>query len=482
MKSKYMRMVCGILAVVMATGTLSACGKQETETVVNIEPMEIEEVDTYSLDVIGGSDVMPILGYYSPLTSWNSSEGNAPRDIMTEEYYEAIAECGINIITTYPRSWQDAPNTILKSMDLAEKYGIGVIVHDTALNGSAVRGTENPLTVDQAVEQLSNYMTHPAFAGVFLYDEPRTMYYQYGGDLLHNLDAYAGIAKILNDEMGVFTYQNLNGIGDSSQKENFEKYLTEYCETQYPNYILFDKYLFDMEIRGKEYGWLYNLASFREYGEKYNIPWWTYIQCGSQWNDTQSYKESITPYYPDEGEFDWSVNMALAFGAKGIAYFALFQPYFFAYGTEQGDYDFQRNCIFGAWGNKNQWYYYAKDINEHIRVIDEVLMNAVSKGVLATGKEAKELCRDTRDTLMEGKAWRELKDVSGDAVIGCFNYQGKTALYVTNASFDYAQKIKLSFVSEYNVKVVQGAETDYVKGNCLTLDMPAGDGVLLVFE
>ena len=33
-------------------------------------------------------------------------------------------------------------------------------------------------------------------------------------------------------------------------------------------------------------------------------------------------------------------------------------------------------------GNKNQWYYYAQNINKHIAAIDEVLMKSVHKGIV----------------------------------------------------------------------------------------------------
>lgn len=479
MKNKCVKVFGSIFMMFLMLGALSGCTKHE---VVKIEPMEIEEVDTYSVDVIGGKDVMPIMGFYTPLTSTHSSDGNAGRDFLTDEFFQDLEDAGINIIISNPRTWQNAQALTLKTMDFAAEHGIGVVVSDTVIDTAARRKEgDKTFTAEEALLTMSEYMTHPGFAGIYMYDEPATSYYP-GNVGIPTMDAFSDIAKVLNKELGVMTYQNLCGIGTSKRKETFEQYLTEYCETQSPNYIMFDKYPFEKEIRGKEYGYLYNLATFREYGQKYNIPWWSFIQCGSQWNDAASYKTSVTPYYPNEGEFDWSVNMNLAFGAKGLNYFTLVQPHYFAYGTEQGDYDFQRNSMFGAWGNKNQWYYYAKDINEHVRVIDEVLMNSVSKGILATGEEAKALCRDTRDALMKGTAWRELKAVEGDAVIGCFNYQGKTALYVVNASFDYAQDITLNFVSKYKVTVMQDAKTNHISADSVTLKMPAGDGVLLVFE
>ena len=479
MSKKLKRLMGCVFAGTIVLGALNGCAKEEA---VQIEPMEIEEVDTYSLDIIGGSDVMPIIGYYTPTTSWYSAEGSAPRDILTDEYYEMIADSGVNLILSNPRGYNDAPTLMGKALDYAAKYNIGIILTDNTLNGEEVRGTENPLTAEKALESMSNYMNHPGFAGVMLYDEPATSYFLSTSFAeSHRLEKYTEIARVLNDEIGVFTYQNLNPLFDMENKENYDKYLTEYCETQYPNYIMFDLYPSEKQHANKEYAYLYHLATFREFGQKYDIPFWSFIACGSQWN-VGNYVPEYESYFPDEGQFDWSANLSLAFGAKGLAYFPMFQPYYYAYGTGQGDYDFQVNGMFGSWGNKNQWYYYAQNMNKHVQVIDEILMHSMNKGILATGEIAQDYCKETRDALLEGNAWRELADVSGDAVIGCFNYQGKTVLYVVNASYEYAQKINLSFVDTCNVKVVQDAEANYIKGDSITLDMPAGDGVLLLFE
>lgn len=479
MKNKFTRLFCGALATVMAVMMLSGCSDRE----VAVEPMEREEVASHSFDIIGGDDVMPLGGYYMPLMSVYSINGNSMPDYLTDEYFQMIADSGVNLIPYPITDYANNPAAVMKSLDLAEKYNIAMGVNDSNVVG--VIGNQNKtLTAEEAGSKMSGYLSHPAFAGLFLYDEPFTS--DFSGtavsDGTRDMDNYVQITEVLGKELDVWCYQNLLGHpNDESRKEDYEKYLTEYCETQNPKNLLFDRYQFDTVNKGTEDVYLYNLALYREYGEKYNIPWWSFIQAGSQWNDNRNYFESDS-YFPDEGQFDWLVNMNLAFGAKGLVYFPLFQPYFFAYGSEPGVYDFERNGLIGTWGNKTRWYYYAQDINKHIGVIDEVLMNSVSKGILATGEKSLADAHDTRDALIEGKSWRELKDVSGDAIIGCFNYQGKTALYVVNYSYKNAQKIELDFVKECNVKVIQAAETEYVKSSGLTLDMAAGDGVLLVFE
>ena len=89
---------------------------------------------------------------------------------------------------------------------------------------------------------------------------------------------------------------------------------------------------------------------------------------------------------------------------------------------------------------------------------------------------------DAGEYLMEGTSWRELKGASGEALIGCFNYQGKTALYVVNYDMEYAQKINLDFVKNCNVTVIQDAKESNISGNNLELTLSAGNSALVVFE
>ena len=108
-------------------------------------------------------------------------------------------------------------------------------------------------------------------------------------------------------------------------------------------------------------------------------------------------------------------------------------------------------------------------------------MNSVNKGIILSGEQA---IKDAElvTCVIESGTFNQLKSVSGDAMVGCFNYNGKTALYVVNYSYENAQHIKLDFGGTQNVRMIQNAETSYVKGKSLTLDMAAGEGILLVLE
>ena len=167
-------------------------------------------------------------------------------------------------------------------------------------------------------------------------------------------------------------------------------------------------------------------------------------------------------------------------GAQGIQWFPVLQPYQFTL-AENGTWDFERNGLIGAIGNKNQWYYYAQKINKHIAAIDQVLMNSVSKGVIISGQQAKEDMELT-SCVIESGTFNQFQSITGEAMVGCFNYNGKTALYVVNYSYEYAQKLTLKFDGTQNIRKIQNAEESFVKGSSLTLDMAAGEGILLVLE
>ena len=475
--SKKRRFISSLLTAIMILGTLS--GGSALENGTKIEPMEVEEAPAISFDIIGGKDVMPIGAYYIPYSSIYSYNGNDLPNYISDEFYEKIADSGINLLMHSVTDYANAPELVEKNLDLGAKYNIGVLVDDTTITGQA---KQDEISIEDISTQLSKYMNHPGFAGFYLVDEPTTKYTYTIYDENRTVEMYGDLGKLINDEIGIFCYTNaFHSGGSDKEKAVYEQYIEDIYNTIHPQYLSFDRYVFDKAQEKFMRNFFYDLEVMRKVSQKYNIPFWSYIGAGSQWNDGSTRFDSETPYFPDEGQFDWSVNVALVFGAKGIEYFPLIQPHYYAF-AQSTEFDFERNGIFGAWGNKTQWYYYAQDINKQIAAVDEVLMNSVNKGVIASGKQAVSDTSYAETAIMEGTSWRELESIDGDALVGCFNYQGKTALYVLNYSYEYAQKINLNFNGNYKFTVVQNGETSHYKGNDITLDMFAGDGALVVFE
>lgn len=467
MRAKNLKRVLSVALVGAMLLSLSACGSKNA-----VEPMEKEEVASVSFNFLGGKDVMPISGFYGPYPSANSSNGNSVPDFYTDETFSDLSDAGINMIHYSITDYATAPEQAIKMLELGEKHNVGICVYDTEICQPAP-GVDIDLNLMD--ERITNYCDYPAFCGVYVVDEPGTPYFKPSANQSHDISTFVTVFQNLK-KLGIFGAGNLFPVWSETDHEKYNQMIEEYCETCEPMYLSFDYYLWDGELTKS--GYFYNVDVIRHYAEEYNIPFWVYIQAGGQWADGQQAFDS-NELYPSEGQLHWNVNSALAYGAKGIEYFPLIQPYYFAF-AESTEFDFQRNGILGAWGNKTQWYYYAQSVNAQIAAVDSVLMNSVNKGVLATGAALEDM--KGREFLMEGNSWREVESIEGDTLTGCFNYNGKTALYVVNYSEKYAQKVTLNLKDSYNLSVTQSAETTTVNTDELLLDLKAGEGALVVFD
>ena len=467
-----------IVTLFLVAAMLVGCSPEETEAqnIVKVTPMEKEASRALSFSFLGGQDVMPITGYYGPYSAYVSKDGNLFPNYVSDEIMKMFADAGINLIVYSDMSYSSTPDLVQQYLELGEKYNIGIFVTDgNVLN--KVGDTE--VSAAEVADQVTNYADYSAFCGMYLVDEPRTAYYM-PGDTTKYISNYKNLAKVLQYDLDLTCYMNMFPVWNlKTSKDKYEQYVKEFCETLNPKVLMWDNYPFSSSEGLEVY--FYNMNLMREYAEKNNIPFWAFIQAGAQWNDEMINFDSKTPYFPNENQFNWNVNTCLAFGAQGIQYFPLVQPAHFAY-AESTEWDFERNGIIGAAGNKTMWYNFAQNINKHIEVIDGVLMNSVNKGVIITGEQAKKDMELAMSCVIESGAFQELQSVTGDAMVGCFNYNGKTALYVVNYSMKYAQQITLNLNDTHDVTVMQNAETSYVKTKNLQLDMAAGEGVLVVIE
>lgn len=471
----FKRGMCLGFVVVMCISQTLGCANQKTV----IEPMEPEESVAVSYDIIGGKDVMPFGCQTGPYTPTSSEDGQMAPDFITDEIWNDISDMGLNLIFQGFDDYAYMKDKVMKALDLSEKYNIAYVVNDSKIVDMALDGTASLETVST---RLSEYMYHPAFGGVNLVDEPATEYYLPEGPESKQLKNLGVIGPILNQDLQVMPYHQVYPNVDPNGKETYVKYVNDVVDTLKPQYLAMNRYPLTAQNRDAIDEFFFDMAVVRQVAQQNGIPWWAYYGAGSQWNDVNS-RFDTDGYYPEEGPYDWHYNISLAWGVQGMIVFPLIQPYHFAYSNDPA-MDFERNGCIGAWGNKNRWYYYTQDITRHIRAVDEVLMNSVNKGVIVSGAAANEAVKYARDydAIIEGTSWRELKDVQGEAMVGCFNYQGKTALYVANYEQEYAQDIKLEFYDDYKIMVIQDAEVSYLQASELTLQMLAGDGALIVFE
>lgn len=469
MKNKFIKAVSLVLLSVIVSLSVACGGSGKDET-----PYSEKQPYSLSFDAIGGKDVMPLSIFYSPYTPVNLKNGNSVPDFTDEKYIKLFADAGINIFSSAPEVYPNSKNSIEKVLTLAEKYNIGYFVKDIYVYEMVFYKDElggpsrevNDYRIKTSIDELSEYKS---FIGFNLYDEPPFEAMEVIGKVNSAVERF-GDGKYA-------TYVNLLPNWDLKYNKadvdvSYEQYIEEFLIKGCGKYFCFDHYVFDK----KNYElYFQNLDIVKKYCDAYEVPFWSFIQAGGQWNDAMVEFES-DDYFPSESQLIWNVNTSVACGAKGIQYFLGIQPIYFAY-APNGTYDFNRNAMIGADGSINEWYFYVQKANKQLLACDDVIMNSVNRGVIASGYAAEELA-GCNMLIKDGK-FHELVGVKGDALVGCLEHDKKTALYVVNYSMDSAQDIVLNFDDKHAFTVVQRAEQTEISGKNLKIHLEAGEAVLV---
>ena len=433
-------------------------------------------------------NIMPIAGYYGPYRLVDEST-DISYDLVNEAVYEKIKDAGINLIVRCDNDYEAQPQIILDNLVLAEKYGVGLFVTDSR--------TKNPTGDCNLQDYFKDYDQYSSFKGIYIIDEPCSEGYYPAAQWEkgeRRIADYAKQSSKINACEDYIGYTNLYPMYDFMARKHdidtdYRAYLQEYLDTYNPKLISYDHYPFDhylhpenlgLDIAGVHQVYFRNLSVVRELALEKGIPFWSYVQAGANWNDDVKHDLETVNDTPTKSQMLWNINTALAYGAKGIQYFPLVQPYFFAY-SKNGQPDYGRNGILGADGEPTMWYEYAKYANQLIAIVDEVLMNATSERVLAIGEKAQTETKITESSF--GKLQRV--SATNGALIGVFQYQDTTAYYVVNYDMDMTDKatITLEFDEAQTFSVLSREITTTDSGQTLcTLFLEAGDAALVVIQ
>lgn len=434
-------------------------------------------VPVYSIgfDIMGGKDVMPIGGWWGPYEpKQNVVNGVEIPDYVNDYYFGLLQEAGVNFTVVAPETWDQNEQSVKEALDMSAEYNMGYFVYDPVVSDSQKLSTMQ--------DRLKLYMSHPACIGVHSIDEPRANLF----DLLGKV--YSSFDELGYDNQYLYTNLLPNYAGDLSgtgEPMLYEEYLRQYFEKVSSAFLSFDHYPFMRYNTGTDNMRQYfdNLSAVRKVANEKEIPFWTFIQLGGQWNDSGVPRDIEYPLFPSEAETYWNINTSLAYGAKAIEYYCIFQPLNYIY-TLTG-FNFEHFAMFGAAGNINRWYYYAKNANMQIQAIDHVLMNSSNEGIITLGRSANSNIMG--DEKIESGSFRQLTSVTGgtentNAIVGCFDYLGGTALYVVNYSVYDKEQVTLHFDAKYGYDVVQRGRKVSVAGKSLPLTLEAGEGVLVILR
>lgn len=386
------------------------------------------------------------------------------------ELYSSYKEAGVNMLIG---CWEGVS---IEAFNLCADNGIGYFASTGNPDGN----------FDQSLLSagLAQVKYHEAFCGVTVADEPGRVHFE---QIVQTQDFLDGIMPEMTAgtlwwsnlfpnyakyrQLYYRTYEKGQSLPPEMHAEyKYDRYLSEYMEICKPKVLSFDNYGCHVgkANRGKvRKDYFENISVCRAAAMEANIPFWHFVQ-DCQFNDDS--------FALDQGELLWSVNTGLSFGAKGIEYFT---------GVAVADFESKgyEGAMFTGTGERTEVYNRVKTANAQIAAVDEVLMCSKSKGLIVIGE---------MPTGQDGNATKipesDLIETYGEyasatakhALIGCFDYNGKTAFYVTNNSVSEEDTLNISFHSSTGGYIVQKAVKTPFTGSSLEISFGAGEGVLIV--
>lgn len=452
MKKRIALLLSGLI---FGLGGFAACGKNE-EAYVSAKTWEAVKVNNISFSAIGGDEVMPVVGYIGPTRGVTASDGVSVPSLITDEMYAAIEKSGVNIIAGQVDDIAAYPEDVRLAMDLAAEHNIGYFIKDKSLvdiDGGYVYGGDFS-------GRMSDYVDHPAFCGLYFRDEPEVMMMRNMSTAMEEFYNAAGNKKI-HPYFNLYPYLVWNSLS------GYQSYLDAFMETK-PKYIAYDMYPFVGGESEMEDTYFTNLSIIRKYSKKYKIPFWAYLQsCGKN-------EDNSTMRTPTEQELMYELHTTLAYGAKGVKWFPLFHPHYWALTAEKG-----AAGLFYYDGTETPFYAIAQRAAKNITAVDHILMKSENVGIIFEGSTPVPTANFGGEKIQE-KQFRELTKVEGDSVmVGCFDHFGKTVLYVVNNSITRSAEIHLTFDNNYKYTIWQEGEKTEKTGRQLNFNFSVGDAALV---
>jgi hypothetical protein len=305
-------------------------------------------------EILSGEGPFPIGVWWPP-----------PPSQTTEARYREIAEAGFNFVI----GGNGVTTTELhgRALNFAAKNGLRYVITDEILK-NAIDGEVSPdrrEAVSTRLERLiGRHGGHPALAGLNLYDEPKSRLF---GVLAH---AKGELGRMAPEELPYVNIWPSYAAPRAMGVPSYREYLERYFATVDPPMLSFDHY--PLLAKGITPDYFHNWAVIRGFSLGKGVPSWAFIQsvgfAGSGVGLARRRR-------PTQAELFWQINVALAYGAKGMQYFT--------YWTPESDSQVQfGSALLTREGQRTLLYRYAQNANRYLGVIGKELLPLVSETVV----------------------------------------------------------------------------------------------------
>ena len=368
-----------------------------------------------------------------PIGVYCGPQFDGENNIAVEKFVKYVKKCNVNFVV---RGNGYETEEGKKLVELYDEYGVGYFVEDGRIKEIDKEG----YSAEKFAEYLSEYKDRACYLGPYFADEPNMAeierYEKY-----HSLFASSKVEGIPYINLLPSCGDGMIHPGDPDF--TFYDYAESYIKRCGLKLLSYDHYLMCTGLlnRGITYSYTYikDLNSASVLSKKYDIPFWAFAACGGQWQAPVVAED----HYPNKRQFEYSVFIALVFGAKGIQYFPFMQPSFFY--SAAGSY--KVNGMIGYNGKPNKWYYYAKKINAFIRANSDVFINATHEKVMFLGGSA--VAFDEGGVILPDNKYGKISFAESEhAVVGIFECKGKKCYYILNNSFTEKCHVSIRFTEK----------------------------------
>lgn len=457
----------------------SSSGTSSGKYVVAQKHSAPEEVYALTFPEITGENIMPVGSYSGPHADDREYHGKQLPSMVSDEYFELYKEMGLNYFTA------TLPSNSAKTkefLELCDEYGMGAFISFPELVGESAAPSVTTSTLETCLSMFDDYKS---VIGFYLRDEPgiaQIKKLKNTTDCLAN-SRYAGVKYAYGNALPDYAPPSAMWNDPEVPQGNWEAYLRFYLENLNFEYLSFDFYPWHINpATGEEVynsGYIKALSVSRKVANEFKIPVWSCKQCGSIFEHIPMDKLKITP---DENKFRWQMSIDLAYGVKGITYFLLCGD---ALGPSSDIWQEGIDDYFGIFnaytGQPNIWFDYIKEFDKHLTKIEKILMQSYHDGIIINGAVKEQ--NGMGDELIKEGSYYELESITGDtSLTGCYNYNGKTVLYVTNNSYSKDAKVTLNFKDNYGYTVIQKNKLTDKAGKTLDLNLLPGEGAMVVLK
>jgi hypothetical protein len=367
---------------------------------------------------------------------------------FTDARAAEIAAAGFTLVGS-PCEGDINPDLNRRALEVAARHGLRMSVADPRFSRHAVA---HPGWESRLAAAVADYRTHPGLGAYFVDDEPTAA--EFGavaavvGQLRAADPAHPAYVNLLPD------FVKPEDLGTDS----YEQYLARFVDTVRPQLLSYDYYPFKKDEHGKDRDrptFFSNLALMREQALRHDLPFMLIVLAMPH----ARYRD------PTEAELRWQVLHALAFGARGISYFAYWTPVHVG-GAEQ--MKFRHGLIED--GAPTVHYFDAARLNR------KVLALAAALAPFRTVATA-----TSRDQPVVGFPIGPIESVSGGPVtIGLFSaLDGRLAVLVVNSDYRRAITARLHLHAGTPAPEVFDPDTRSWQTAGSAIALEAGDAALL---